>query len=80
MIYCNQKDGKMKTKISKPVNLKKLEYENEKAGKLIIDGLSTLSLMINETDPDKLKKLYIKAKKLSKKMVKLAGYTLVKDK
>ena len=77
----------MKTKISKPVDLKELDKEtanlkhkNEKAEKLITEAITTLSLMINETDPDKSQELYNKAEKLTKKLVKLAGYKLIKVK
>ena len=75
----------MKTKISKPVDLKELDkelsnlkYKSKKAEKLVMEALTTLSLMINETDPDKSQELYNKAEKLTKKLVKLAGYKLVK--
>jgi len=77
----------MKTKISKPVDLKELDketanlkYKYEKAEKLITEAIITLSLMVNETDPDKSQELYNKAEKLTKKLVKLAGYKLIKVK
>ena len=77
----------MKTKISKHVDLKELDketanlkYKYEKAEKLITEAIITLSLMVNETDPDKSQELYNKAEKLTKKLVKLAGYKLIKVK
>jgi len=66
---------KMKAKISKSTNL---EYKKKRAEKLLIEALSTISSITKETDPDKLRELQNRSERLSKKLLKLAGYKVVK--